>query len=50
MRYLLLVTYNGKNYNGYQIQPNGSTIQQKLENAIKTLKYYGIKTCVVVKK
>ena len=37
MRYLLLVTYNGKNYNGYQIQPNGTTIQQTLENAIKTI-------------
>jgi len=37
MRYLLLVTYNGKNYSGYQIQPNGITIQQTLENAIKTI-------------
>ena len=37
MRYLLIVTYKGKNYNGYQIQPNGTTIQQTLENAIKTI-------------
>lgn len=37
MRYLLIVTYNGKNYNGYQIQPNGTTIQQTLENSIKTI-------------
>lgn len=37
MRYLLLVTYNGKNYNGYQIQPNGITIQETLEKAIKTI-------------
>ncbi len=37
MRYLLLVTYNGKNYNGYQIQPNGVTIQETLEKAIKTI-------------
>ena len=37
MRYLLLVTYNGKNYSGYQIQPNTTTIQETLENAIKTI-------------
>lgn len=37
MRYLLLVTYNGKNYSGFQIQPNANTIQQVLENAIKTI-------------
>lgn len=37
MRYLLLVTYNGKNYSGYQKQPNGTTIQEKLENAIETI-------------
>lgn len=37
MRYLLLVTYNGKNYSGYQRQPNGITIQQTLEGAIKII-------------
>ena len=45
MRYLLLVTYNGRNYNGYQIQPNGTTIQQTLENAIKTITKQDV-TCV----
>lgn len=45
MRYLLIITYNGKNYNGYQIQPNGITIQQTLENAIKTITKQDV-TCV----
>lgn len=37
MRYLLIVSYLGKNYSGFQIQPNANTIQQVLENAIKTI-------------
>lgn len=37
MRYLILVSYNGKNYNGYQKQKNGTTIQETLENSIETL-------------
>ena len=45
MRYLLLVTYNGKNYSGYQIQPNATTIQETLENAIKTITKQPV-TCV----
>jgi len=45
MRYLLLVTYNGKNYSGYQIQPNATTIQETLESAIKTITKQNV-TCV----
>lgn len=37
MRYLLIVSYLGKNYSGFQIQPNANTIQQTLENAIKII-------------
>jgi tRNA pseudouridine38-40 synthase len=37
MRYLLLVTYNGKNYSGYQIQPNGRTVEEVLNVAIEKL-------------
>ena len=34
MRYLkLTVAYNGKNYVGWQVQPNGVTVQQRLEEA-----------------
>lgn len=34
MRYLMTFSYNGKNYNGYQKQPNLKTIQQELEEAL----------------
>lgn len=37
MRYLLLITYNGRNYKGYQIQKNAITIQQILENSIEII-------------
>lgn len=38
MRYLMIVTYNGKNYSGYQKQKNSdNTIQTQLENAIKII-------------
>ncbi|MBE7076655.1 MAG: tRNA pseudouridine(38-40) synthase TruA [Clostridiales bacterium] len=35
MRYLLIVSYNGINYSGFQKQKKGNTIQDELENAIK---------------
>ncbi len=37
MRYLMIVQYNGLNYNGFQKQKNGNTIQNFLENALKTI-------------
>ena len=37
MRYLILVSYDGKNYQGYQKQPNVKTIQETLENSIKII-------------
>lgn len=33
----MIVTYDGKNYNGFQKQKNGNSIQEELENAIKIL-------------
>lgn len=37
MRYLLEVSYKGTNYNGWQIQPNGVTIQGQLIVALETI-------------
>ena len=37
MRYLMIVQYNGLNFNGFQKQTDGNTIQNHLENALKTI-------------
>ncbi len=37
MRYLMIVQYNGLNYNGFQKQKSGNTIQNLLEDALKTI-------------
>ncbi len=36
-RYKLVIAYNGTHYCGWQIQPNGISIQSLIENALKTL-------------
>ncbi len=36
-RYFIYLSYNGKNYCGWQIQPNGITVQQKLEESLSLL-------------
>ena len=33
-RYFIYLSYNGRNYCGWQIQPNGITVQQKLEESL----------------
>ena len=43
-RYALVIEYNGKNYSGSQIQPNGKTIQSTLEDVMKILIKSPIKT------
>ena len=35
IRYRMVVRYDGTNYVGYQVQPNGNTIQAELEKALK---------------
>ena len=35
MRYLITFSYDGSKYNGYQKQPNGNTVQDKLEEVLK---------------
>ena len=37
VRYFIELSYNGKNYHGWQIQPNAISIQEVLENALTTI-------------
>lgn len=36
-RYFIQLSYKGTNYHGWQIQPNASTVQETLENALSTI-------------
>ena len=36
-RFFITLAYNGKNYVGWQIQPNGISIQQTLQEAFSTI-------------
>ena len=36
-RYFIYLAYDGTNYHGWQIQPNGITVQQSIEEALATL-------------
>jgi tRNA pseudouridine38-40 synthase len=36
-RYFIFLAYNGKNYCGWQIQPNGITVQETLERSLSVL-------------
>ena len=36
-RYFITLSYNGKNYHGWQVQPNGSSVQETLERALSTI-------------
>jgi tRNA pseudouridine38-40 synthase len=44
MRFLLELSYNGTNYQGWQVQPNGQTVQGVLNNALSVLMRQGIET------
>ena len=37
MRYFIIFSYDGTNYHGWQIQPNGVSVQEKLQGALSTL-------------
>lgn len=37
MRYFIRFSYNGTNYHGSQVQPNGNTVQAELERALSLL-------------
>ncbi len=36
-RYFMELAYKGTNYHGWQRQPNGSSVQQEIENALSTI-------------
>lgn len=37
MRYFIYLSYDGAQYHGWQIQPNGTSVQEKLEQGLSTL-------------
>lgn len=44
MRILLTVSYDGTDFNGYQVQPNGRTVEETLNGAIKKLTRENVKS------
>lgn len=44
VRYFIEFSYNGKNYFGYQIQPNAISVQEEMEKALSTILREEIKT------
>ena len=36
-RYFITFSYDGTRYHGWQIQPNGDSVQQRLQEALSTL-------------
>ncbi len=45
MRYVLKVAYDGSDFCGWQVQPNGRTVQEELNGAV--FKAFGERACVV---
>ena len=37
MRYFISLAYDGTAYHGWQVQPNGTSVQEVLEHALSTL-------------
>ena len=37
MRYFIDLSFDGTNYHGWQIQPNGMSVQERLQQALSTL-------------
>lgn len=44
LRYFIEFSYNGKNYFGYQVQPDAISVQEELEKALSTILREEIKT------
>ena len=45
LRYFIELSYNGKDYHGWQYQPNAISVQEVIENALSIL--VGNKTTIV---
>ena len=37
MRYFIELAYDGTNYHGWQIQPNGASVQETVQSALSTV-------------
>ena len=37
MRYFIQLSYDGTGYHGWQVQPNGVSVQEVLQKALSTL-------------
>lgn len=44
MRYFIKLAYNGTNYHGWQVQPNASSVQETLNNALSVILNSDIKS------
>ena len=36
-RYFIYLSYDGTSYHGWQVQPNGNSVQEELQRALSTL-------------
>lgn len=43
-RYFITLSYNGTNYHGWQIQPNGMSVEERLRQALSTLLRQSVET------
>jgi tRNA pseudouridine38-40 synthase len=41
-RYLIRLSYDGSNYHGWQIQPNGNSVQEEIQKALSTLLRFNV--------
>ena len=44
-RYFVTFAYDGTNYHGWQIQPNGDSVQEELQKALSTILRETIEAC-----
>ena len=47
MRFFIEISYFGKNYHGWQIQENASSVQEEIDNALSLILKQKIKTPIL---